>query len=491
MAALEAAEVLAADNEAVRTALHQSLDEIAANPSQPRGLRLQAIDRLLGDEDVTAREQYRLRARAIVVRDPDPAIVATLAQRATKEGWKDWTPALVRVWSREGGIPKEEEIKAGASPSFAETGEAAVRGLHPNTLVEELLWQHALDGSEASGVKDSDAVTPLVRRDAWTLLSQLDLDGMKRRAWIAGSGPAPMSEGGKKVLAGLAACLRDWRVLPESGEELRWMLTLQQGTSPRVEAWRAGVGDGLSKLDVGLGADCGQLRLRHLEAIRWAAGNWPEALSKPRDVLARDLRAGLLERRKVARSFGAGQRSQAYREDAGGPDFVELSWGDLLVVSVLDRSMREASVARLLVQQAALDNKDTSSEYGGLFLVTPAKEGVYTPVLYPPRAKDKRGDLMFAAPDDMIRDQDMALAHYHFHAAVHRNSEAAGPSQEDLGYARVWERGCLVFTSVREGVLNVDYYQPSGRSEAGGIRWGGTVLDMGVIGEAGFEGVSK
>jgi hypothetical protein len=136
-------------------------------------------------------------------------------------------------------------------------------------------------------------------------------------------------------------------------------------------------------------------------------------------------------------------------------------------------------VARSLVQQAMLDHRDATSEYGGLFLDTLATKGAYTAVLYPPRAKDKRGDLMFAAPDDMVRDQDMAAAHYHFHAAALRNSDVAGPSEEDVAYAAAWERGCVVLTSVREGLLNVDYYQ-------GGVG-GMVVLDLGVIGEGGWQ----
>lgn len=480
VAALEEVAKQAETNASVRGVMVTTLEEIAVNPQQPRGLRVEAIERLLKGDQA---ERMKVRFAGLVVREPDPAIVSILSDRAAREKWAGWSAPLVRVWAREGGRPTQQEIEKGASPSFAASGERALRLLidaSSDSAINEVLWKHTLDGAGAGGVaSDTNASQDAeVRRDAWTVLARRDADGSVRRGLLA-SGSAPTTEAGQRVIEGLRAGVAEWRVLPKSGEELRWMLALRQGSTPAHEAWRAGVREAIAKT-----GDVGELRMRHLEPMRWANAYWPEALGMSRQQLAGELAKAREGRRLVSRSWAIGAKRLAYREDGGGDGFAGLSWGDLLNVLVLDRAIGTPSVARSLVQQAMLDHRDSTSEYGGLFLETAATRGVLTPVLYPPRAKDKRGDLMFAAPDEMIRDQDMAAAQYHFHAAALRNSEAAGPSEEDVAYAGAWERGCLVFTSVREGLLNVDYYQPGGEGA-------GVVVDLGVIGEGGWDRGAK
>jgi hypothetical protein len=63
-----------------------------------------------------------------------------------------------------------------------------------------------------------------------------------------------------------------------------------------------------------------------------------------------------------------------------------------------------------------------------------------------------------------------ALAHFHFHVQRDDNADYAGPSEGDVGYAQDQGRACVVFTSVRAGVLNADYYQP-----------GGITIDLGEV----------
>jgi hypothetical protein len=52
------------------------------------------------------------------------------------------------------------------------------------------------------------------------------------------------------------------------------------------------------------------------------------------------------------------------------------------------------------------------------------------------------------------------------------NAEFAGPGPGDADYAIEQGRACVVFTSIRAGVLDADYYQP-----------GGVVIDLGETGE--------
>ena len=89
---------------------------------------------------------------------------------------------------------------------------------------------------------------------------------------------------------------------------------------------------------------------------------------------------------------------------------------------------------------------------------------------YPARTTERKDDRTFMAAEAMFKDSPRAIAHYHFHVQKPNNSDYAGPGRGDLEYATTHGRNCLVFTSVREGVMDVDYYQNNG-----------VVIDLGEI----------
>jgi hypothetical protein len=92
------------------------------------------------------------------------------------------------------------------------------------------------------------------------------------------------------------------------------------------------------------------------------------------------------------------------------------------------------------------------------------------PLLFVPRSAAREGDLAFPESPDMVRQGDRAMGVYHFHASQTEMLDHAGPSAGDLAYARHTSRNCLVFTSLRDRRLAVDFYTPSG-----------AVIDLGEV----------
>lgn len=137
-----------------------------------------------------------------------------------------------------------------------------------------------------------------------------------------------------------------------------------------------------------------------------------------------------------------------------------MSGADVLSLLVLDETLRGTSdLVSDLSQQALRDREDTTSEYGGNLLV---EGSMLKARLHPPRATQRTSDNRFVASDEMIQQGWRALAQYHFHAQEIKNTQYAGPSEGDLEYARISGRLCVVFTSVGEGVFNVDVYFGNG-----------------------------
>ncbi|MFO0857761.1 MAG: hypothetical protein U0640_10440 [Phycisphaerales bacterium] len=478
-AAIQSVEKEAAANSALAETLSQALQEILWSPAQPRTLRRDALTKLAKDEKSLA--TLKTEGPSLLVREPDPVIVADLCELAASKGWREWTPSLIRVFSRTGGqmdadtpglSEQDKQLITSRDWKYATSAEKAIATLEQGIDINAVLWKYIVDQPEK--LQDST----VVRRDAYTVLSQRDASGDIRRRLISESTPA--SQDGKLIVEALKAGQTDLRVLPNQGEELRWLLELAERKSEATKAYWNEAAQAVKSVPTGT-----TVQLRHLEALRWANANHSEWLAMDRNALLQLLDTSLANRNRISRSWGS--RSKPYNENAASNTaqsestrYTALDWADFIVVLSLNDVVNNPANASRLIQQATLDNSDRTSEYGGLILSINAAP--QTPILYPPRAKDKRGDLEFHAPDDMIRDQTRALAHYHFHATAEKNQEAAGPSVEDLQYATSWARGCVVFTSASKGRLNVDYYQPSSNNNAAGI-----VLDLGTITSTGFE----
>ena len=119
-----------------------------------------------------------------------------------------------------------------------------------------------------------------------------------------------------------------------------------------------------------------------------------------------------------------------------------------------------------LLDYAERDKADKTTEYGGVIALD--EQGRYEVLEFPPRIRHH--DQKFIAPQAMLDEAYTALFHFHMHVQQNRNENYAGPGYGDMTYADSTRANCLVFTFVKAGTLNVDYY-----------RHGRVLVDLGVI----------
>jgi hypothetical protein len=424
--------------------------EIAWTVTEPELLRAKVVEALLIDPDDAVSSAARDMARRMLPREPSRLVVGVVSEKAGAGGWTEFIPAMVRSLARQyADTPDEErpEYKAIAQLSKPRSVADAALGvfLSPPVL-------------EPTGGIDW---TARFRLDAWDVLSRLDPSGELR------SSAANSGQGGDPVLEALHAAGRDLRVVPLTGEELGWLLSIRGKALKGESTWWRDSTAAVAKVD----AQVLNLRLRHIEAVRWAATHRPELLASTRPQLLTTLDHSLVGRTHYFRTATEGKWPRKEPSQTLSRTEPGLSWGDLLSILVIDSAVREPRVVEALFSQAEADRADKTTEYGGLlqFVSESGKERAAV-LLFLPRPMHRQGDDMFIASDDMIAAGDTALAHYHFHAQRVSNTSYAGPSPADLDYADRSGRSCIVLTSVGQGVLNLDYYQN-----------GGVVVDLGEI----------
>jgi hypothetical protein len=438
------------DGSGDRAAVRQELKTLAWSPNWPTGLRVKALTAVLGDPDPEGVEDGRRLVRLMLPREQQMPVIRLLSETAASRGWTDAAPALVRSLSRfDPGTPDTER------PEYR-----ALAALSPGMPVDRAVLEVFVHPPAEEGGYGVSTVAR-VRGDAWDVLARLDPTGSLRATLLEGQTE-------DADILGLRACLSDLRAAPRTGEELRWLRSLRdpgkaENASWWVEASAAIAAAGTERAP--------KLQMRHAEVIRWASkhrANWARA---SREELLGELRGRLAGRTTHQRTAHdtLGDRSTRQTLDEWRNT---LTWADLLTILVLDDAVRDPAVVEALFAQAVLDREDGSAEYGGVVEAMPTRsgDGAARVVLYPPRPGSRRGDLEFVASSDMIEQGDRCLAHYHFHVQQVRNSEFAGPSRADLTYAERMGRNCLVLTSVGDGLMNVDYYQP-----------GGATIDLGDI----------
>lgn len=442
-----------------RASVRRDLKALAWSPATPSALRREALGVLLSDPDPESERDSRMLTQLMLPRETKPEIIGMLSAAAASRGWTETTASLVRSLSRlQPGVPDTER------PEYR-----ALVTLHPQTPVVRVVYGVFLAAQNDAGASDDPFVVNTaerIRADAWDLLARLDADGSLRASMVAGEGDAAADP----ALADMRASMEELRTLPLTGEELKWLRSLRDFAKPGRRVWWEAAAAAVGTTDR---STVGKLRLHHVEALRLAAAYRPAWLTATREELEAEVQQRLSGRRVNRRTIaitdtqlGLAERFEENRE--------RLSWADLLTILWLDEAIRQPGVAEAVFAQADMDRADGSTEYGGLLHAAPEATGSAGPVfratMFTPRPAQRRSDSEFVASADMIEQGDHALAHYHFHAQRTRNDEYAGPSPGDLDYAARYGRACLVFTSLRPGVMGVDYYGPSG-----------VVVDLGEI----------
>jgi hypothetical protein len=418
-----------------RAGVVRALEQVAWDPTEVAPVRAAAVRSLInsGDPEVVARA--RAKAAEVLPRETSREVVLNLCEAAGQQRWTELTAPLVRSYSR--FIPMV--------PAEADRSErAALLALHPGKSIEQI----AFDTFLAATGPGSDRV----RSDAWDLLARLDRDGSARRSMLAAT-PADDPD-----IRAILAAQRDLRAIPLTGHQIAWVRSLADPAKADNAQWWSQASSAIAGLPES------QLALRHAEPLRFATESSSPYLRMSRADLLAEITRRLEPRDHVERT---GDPQNVRPREAISQVSARLAWADLVAILILDDAVFAPGVADTLWQQAVLDRKDTTTEYGGLVRLSTAGPGF---TMFPPRPGERQGDNRFIASPDLIARSDTAVAHYHFHAQTRRNHDVAGPSPGDFEYADRFGRSCLVFTTLDNGRLGVDYYQP-----------GGVALDLGTI----------
>jgi hypothetical protein len=417
--------------------------EIAWTVSEPPRLRAAVIDALLNDKDQAVVNDAREMTKLMLPKEGAREVVVAICRNAGTKGWVDFTPAIVRAYAKTlPGVTEEDRVER-----------RALMDLHPGKPVEEAVFGVFLNPPQIPPTEGIDW-TMRYRADAWNVLARIDPQGTARTTLMQTAG----ASGTDPVLDALRAASSQLRVVPITGDELTWLVSLHSPKNKDNAAWWKSAAAAVSRVPASE-----TLRMRHLEPVRWAAANRPEYLSMPRSQLEQAVQARLSGRQFYQRTVTEGKKVDGpVKSELFDRRVAELSWGDLLALVVIDEAVHQPHIVKALFAQASSDRADTSTEYGGLMAFKQNKGEPERPVvmLYMPRGAQRRGDTQFVASDEMVGASDQSLVHYHFHVQKERNAEYAGPSRGDYEYATRFGRSCLVFTSIREGVMAIDYYQP-------------------------------
>ncbi|MBY0113603.1 MAG: hypothetical protein K2Y21_12340 [Phycisphaerales bacterium] len=440
--------------------VRESFKDMIWSSSVNHEMRKKMYDYLASDPDEAGIEDTKKLTRLMLPREPSRAMVAVMSDTAAARGWKDCVPALVRSYSRSVPTVKDEE----------RSEKIALLKLAPERPLVETVFQVFLNPP------DEDPGSPAefrerARADAFDVLAKLDVTGEYRKRLLED----PSLSDDDDAVGLMRRSMRDLKVVPISGDEMRWLQRLAGAKNQaNVNWWRS-----CSSLVLALPSEKAEgLHIRHLEALRIATAVHPDLVSKSRSELLSDLKSMIASRKTVQRQNEAQGTVKAAREQVEVWES-KLSWGDLLTIHLLDRSIRQPDFTDRLFTYVGMDREDTTSEYGG---VLTALENVgdgrgagpdakkVVPWLFPPRPSQRTNDQEFVASEEMFLSSDRGLAHFHFHVHRARNSDYAGPSGGDLDYAARSGRSCVVFTSIGSDDLNIDYYQPDG-----------VVIDLGTI----------
>jgi len=431
-----------------RAGVREAMKDQLWSHATPAEVRVAIIDTFAGDTDPAGLADTRNELRGMLPVEPDREVVSAICRKVVAGQWTEFAPALVRSYARE-----VEKV-----PDDKRAERIAIQSIAPASTPERVAFDVFLHPPE----DPADAPVKLrerARQAGWDLLARLDPTGEKRRQWLEGASPD------EPVVRDMRRLLSELRVVPISGGEIAWMTSLFDPNNAAAAAWLAKATPVISSLRP---EQAEGLRMRHLEPVRWASANRSAWFAAGRAELLAELESRLKDRefrdRGETSSF---QRPVPSRLRDWSK---QLSWADALTILVVDDAIHSSAAQSAIFTQVEADQRDDTTEYGGIITLRDDPASFARLVMYMPRGSERAGDRRFFAPQELIDASELALAQYHFHVQTWRNSDFAGPSVEDLQFATRHGRTCLVLSGVADGRLNVDLYQP-----------GVVVIDLGII----------
>ena len=411
-------------------------------PGDPR--RIKALNRILWQRRYPAWQ--RCDAIDELVEHDEPAFRASLQRRfgllrnwdtinhifdlAVRNQWDDFTPVAVVNYAR----------KAHGIADLNRPERRVIGQLNPGKTVEQVLFEVFANADDRMSHRDQVA--------AWELLVRLT-DPPTLADRLAAAPPHT------PLVVDLKAAVAELHVVPRHREGVLWLQSLRH--REQMAYWNLAA----ETVDRLTASQRRGLDLRHLPALTKAdsdlLGSTQAELTRQIDALTRSTP------RHMDGSRFDGPKDDSPHTIAASNE--NLAWADLVTMALILRAMQDPSLIEELFRQAERDRQDTSTEYGG---VLDSEGGKFLALAYPPMVR--RHDRKFVPSQEMIQRMYTGIAHYHFHAQQTKNARYAVPGEGDLKFANRLGATCLVFTSIDENRLNVDYYQP-----------GRVIVDLGTV----------
>lgn len=428
----------------------QALIDLYWSRGTPVEVRAAILRTLAADDE--ARSTAKRMVEVSLPLEQNLPIIEAACDLAVEHEWTQLAGPMVRSLAR----------KASAKTVADRPEAAALRAMFPTRSLEQVVFDQVVEPSNLGTISSEGDLdlADRTRLDAWELLGLLDTTGAVRARLLRA---LPVNE--RTGLAGdLAAIEAELGVLPMTALEVDWARTMR-----RDSQWWQSAARAMTALDR---AHTGPLQLRHVEPIRWASEHEPSLLAQTRADLLASLRSRLAGREQITRTadrLGTGPNREGIGDWSNA-----LTWGDLLSLTIIERSLDAPAITANIFRYAELDRADTSTEFGGLLADRgsgPAAE------LFVPRPSERLGDDAFVASPDLFAASARSLAHFHLQVQEREQRRFAGPSGGDVLFAARSGRNAIVFTSVGDGRLNADFYTPRGE-----------VVDLGVLTPAGWQG---
>lgn len=447
-----------------RAATREALKKLVWTIGRPSDrVRVRAIEKLLSDTTPEGRADTLNLLRLRLPTETGWPVIELLSKQAAAHGgdeaWRVLTASFVRSYSRKVPTPPDEDRPE----------RDALLALHAGKDLAEIAFGVFVD-PQGNGSGDGEFAEK-ARQGAWELLGRIDRDGSRRAAILAANPEWAANPGVSELVAAREA----FGVVPVTGSELELARRMLKRESEVETRWFGEATGAIAALSE---EQRRGLALRHVEPVRWAALNRGAWVGMDRAGLLAELGSRLKGRKGWRATAGDSEwrkKGETLKDWEG-----ELSWGDVLTILVIDEALREPAIVAELFAQAIKDRADESTEYGGLLWAgenacakvesSRTEHGAFRVSLFEPRPTQRANDRTFIAPEEMFAADARALAHYHFHVQIAANGEYASPGRGDFEFATLHGRAGLVLTSVRQGVMNVDYYQR-----------GEVVIDLGEV----------
>lgn len=405
----------------------RALKRVLSTPGHTLSLRKEAFELLYRHDPEDARTTLMYRLPSLTSWD----FIEFACGRVADEGWTEFRHALVRSLARPTARYAPEERPE----------RRALDALFPDQDVRQTVFDVVAEPTD-------NPVFIRWRDSAWEALNDLGDAEPWRDQLLA-------LETSDPFLVDMQAAAQDLGVIPRTAEEVKWARTLRE---PQYADWWSQARAIVSTLPEEIQRE---LELRHLAPLVRVSEAHPEWLDRSKEELYSIVTATLGGRRHITPS----QLSASYRAQSLDDARERLKWADLVTIRLANELAFSPAIRAELFRQAAHDQGDKSTEYGGVLDLGP--EGPMAEMFSP---RIRQHDMKFFATKQMVIRGYTAPFHYHFHVQEKNNHEYAGPGLGDLEYANALGINGVVFTSVGGGKLNADFYTVDQ-----------IVIDLGVI----------